>query len=425
MLRKIHAHRSRAIVLLTLLALTVGLAWPALPAAAQSQSTLNAPINPLPGSNTRGEMSLAADAQGGALISVRLGGLTPGRLADVNVHAGSCAPIGGFLFPLFTLQADGNGQASANAPVYNGQGQRVPLNQLANGSQSVVVFSEGRIVACGEIPVVGGSDFANALLAEGERQQVMQFNPNAALQKRIFADGFVPNSAEFAVTLEATTFAAQRAEHLGTGVVRAYFVRVGDWGNVVFAQRGRSQDALGIFMLNEAERRQAIRFNPSAALQKRIFADNFVPNSPEFAWQYGGVNYTAQRGEHLGTGRVRVYYAVTGAWGDVRFVQRGVMPPAPPVPPPAGQPAISFAPQSGPSGTVVRVTGTGFAAFAGVTLWGAPVGSQGIQMGTGITDAAGRVAFEVPVQGSPGMRWVFNLIAGSQAAQSGEYTITQ
>jgi hypothetical protein len=409
---------SMGLFLLILLALT----WPALPAAAQSQAPLNAEINPLPESNVRGDMALAADAAG-ALISVRLGGLAPGRLAEVNVHAGTCGQIGAFLFPLFTLQAGGNGQATANAPVYNG-GARVPLNQLTDGNHIVVIFSEGRIVACGAFPVSGGNDLAAALLAEGERQQVMQFNPNAALQKRIFADGFVPNSAEFSLTLEATTFAVQRAEHLRTGVVRAYFARVGDWGNVRYAQRGQSQDALGVYMLQEAERRQAIRFNPNAALQKRIFADGFVPNSPEFALAFAGVNYTAQRAEHLGTGRVRVYYAVTGAWGDVRYVQRGAPTPPTPQPPPA-QPSISFAPQSGPSGTVVRVSGAGFAPFVGVALWGAPVGSQGIQMATGITDASGRVALEVPVQGSPGMRWVFNLIAGNQRAQSSEYTITQ
>jgi hypothetical protein len=420
MLRQKLVSSSKVLLVLILLAL----AWPALPVAAQGSGPINAAINPLPGSGARGDFSLAADAQGAALISVRLNGLTPGRLADVNVHAGSCGQIGAFLFPLFTLQGDGGGQASANAPVYN-NGSRVPLTQLTDGNHLIVVFTEGRIAACGQVPFAGGNDLASALLAEGERQQVMQFNPNAALQKRIFADGFVPNSAEFAVTLEATTFAVQRAEHLRTGVVRAYFVRAGDWGNVVFAERGRSQDALGVFMLQEAERRQAIRFNPNAALQKRIFADSFVPNSPEFALAFGGLNYVGQRAEHLRSGAVRVYYAVNGAWGDVRFVQRGVMPPAPPAPPPATQPAISFSPQSGPSGSVVRVTGSGFSPFVGIAVWGAPVGSQGIQLATGITDANGRVNLEAPVQGSPGMRWVFNLIAGNERAQSGEYTITQ
>lgn len=325
----------RALVAVILLALVL----PAAPVAAQAQGPFNGLLDPLNGSNVRGDMSFGSDAQGGALISVRLNGLTPERLVDFNVHGGTCAQIGTLLFQMFTLQADGGGQASANGPVQN-NGQRVPLSQLTDGNHVVIAFTEGRMAACGAVPFVAGSNLDAALLAEGERQQVMQFNPNAALQKRIFADGYVPNSAEFGVTVEATAFAVQRAEHLRTGVVRAYFVRVGDWGNVVFAQRGRSQDALGVFMLNEAERRQAIRFNPSAALQRRIFADSFVPNSPEFSLSFGGVNYTAQRAEHLGTGRVRVYYVVTGNWGDVRFAQRGggtVSPtPAPPPVKPAG-----------------------------------------------------------------------------------------
>ncbi len=31
--------------------------------------------------------------------------------------------------------------------------------------------------------------------------------------------------------------AAQRAEHLGSGEVRVYYVTIGDWGNVAYHQR--------------------------------------------------------------------------------------------------------------------------------------------------------------------------------------------
>jgi hypothetical protein len=51
-------------------------------------------------------------------------------------------------------------------------------------------------------------------LTEGEKNQLIQFNPNAALQKRIFADGFVPNSKEFGIQVSGTSYAAQRAENL-------------------------------------------------------------------------------------------------------------------------------------------------------------------------------------------------------------------
>jgi hypothetical protein len=75
-------------------------------------------------------------------------------------------------------------------------------------------------------------------------------------------------------------------------------------------------------LLAEAEAHQVIRFNPDAALQMRIFADSFVPNSPEFDVQIGQVWYRAQRAEHLGTGKVRVYYARVPDWSHVWFVER-------------------------------------------------------------------------------------------------------
>src|SRR5262245_31805004 len=70
-----------------------------------------------------------------------------------------------------------------------------------------------------------------AILAGAEARQVIQFNPGAALQKRIFADGFVPNSGEFAISAASANYVAQRAEHLATGRVRVYFAVLGDWGN--------------------------------------------------------------------------------------------------------------------------------------------------------------------------------------------------
>jgi len=75
-------------------------------------------------------------------------------------------------------------------------------------------------------------------------------------------------------------------------------------------------------LLAEGEVHQVIQFNPNAALQQCIFADGFVPNSPEFEVQIGGIQYLGQRAEHLGTGKVRVYYAEVPHWDDVRFVER-------------------------------------------------------------------------------------------------------
>lgn len=166
--------------------------------------------------------------------------------------------------------------------------------------------------------VTAGVDF----IGEGERRQVLQFNPQAALQKRIFADRFVPNSPEFSVTVAGTTYASQRAENLANGVVRVYFVQVGDWGNVNYVEGAGAGDPLRVALLAEAQKRQVIQYNPNAALQKRIFADGFVPNSTEFNQEASGATHIAQRAENLNTGQVRVYHVRTGDWGNVQFVIR-------------------------------------------------------------------------------------------------------
>ncbi|MCW5852166.1 MAG: PQQ-dependent sugar dehydrogenase [Anaerolineae bacterium] len=174
-----------------------------------------------------------------------------------------------------------------------------------------------------------------ALLAEGEARQVIQFNPSAALQKRIFADNFVPNSPEFGLTVNGVAYTGQRAEDLGTGHVRVYYVVVGDWANVQTVERGAAGAAgLGATLLAEGEARQVIQFNPSAALQKRIFSDGFVPNSSEFGVTVNGVAYAGQRAENLGSGQVRVYYVVVGDWGNVQTATRGAPATSAPASPP-------------------------------------------------------------------------------------------
>lgn len=72
---------------------------------------------------------------------------------------------------------------------------------------------------------------------------------------------------------------------------------------------------------DQAQIHQVIEFNPDAALQKVIFADGFVPNSPEFDLTFDGVSYRAQRAEHLGAGVVRCYYAAVPNWEEVRYTE--------------------------------------------------------------------------------------------------------
>jgi len=82
-------------------------------------------------------------------------------------------------------------------------------------------------------PAINDSNGLNDLLRqEGKRCQVLQFNREAALQKRIFADGFVPNSTEFTINQGGADYIGQQAENLASGEQRVYYVQVGDWGNV-------------------------------------------------------------------------------------------------------------------------------------------------------------------------------------------------
>jgi hypothetical protein len=74
--------------------------------------------------------------------------------------------------------------------------------------------------------------FAAALWADSLTKQTASFNPNAALQKVIFADGFVPVMDENRFTYDGAEYAEQAAEHLDTGERRVYYALVGDWGSV-------------------------------------------------------------------------------------------------------------------------------------------------------------------------------------------------
>ncbi|UCC75874.1 MAG: cellulase family glycosylhydrolase, partial [Anaerolineales bacterium] len=81
------------------------------------------------------------------------------------------------------------------------------------------------------------------LLARAEQEQRIQFNPQAALQASIFADGFAPNSGEFSVPFGNVQYRAQRAEHLRTGEVRAYYAQVPLWYDVQFVTRPGAGEA--------------------------------------------------------------------------------------------------------------------------------------------------------------------------------------
>lgn len=161
-----------------------------------------------------------------------------------------------------------------------------------------------------------------ALLPVAEGRQVIQFNPNAALQKRIFADGLVPNSPEFSVSVGGTEYVGQRAESLQSRATWAYYVAAPAWGDVRRVERLAAWSNAEEVVLFVGDTRQVMQFNPDAAIQKRIFADGFVPTSPEFTQAVGGATYVGQRAERLDTGQVRVYFVRSGQWNSVYFATR-------------------------------------------------------------------------------------------------------
>jgi len=81
------------------------------------------------------------------------------------------------------------------------------------------------------------SSLSELLIRTGDQQQVIQFNPEAALQKAIFLAQFVPNSPEFTVRWNDRAFVGQRAEHLKSGEVRVFYCERGDWNNVFYVVR--------------------------------------------------------------------------------------------------------------------------------------------------------------------------------------------
>lgn len=81
------------------------------------------------------------------------------------------------------------------------------------------------------------ASFYQYTISKGEENLVMPLNPNAALQKRILKDDFVPNSPEFSYVYDNIEYVGQRAENLETGEVRVYYAQKGEWDKVSYVTR--------------------------------------------------------------------------------------------------------------------------------------------------------------------------------------------
>lgn len=86
-------------------------------------------------------------------------------------------------------------------------------------------------------PAPAGPSLGSVVLAAGAAAQVIRLNRDAAVQREIAEHGYWVTSNEYEVTHEGARYACQLAEHLATGRVRVYVVKVGDWANVGFVDR--------------------------------------------------------------------------------------------------------------------------------------------------------------------------------------------
>jgi hypothetical protein len=77
-------------------------------------------------------------------------------------------------------------------------------------------------------------------------------------------------------------------------------------------------------------------------------------------------------------------------------------------------PVVNIAPTSGPSGTVVYITATGFPANMPFSVLLGPANSEFSQVAQGVSDANGVILAQVPALGEPGMNLVFAVMPEGQ-----------
>lgn len=77
-----------------------------------------------------------------------------------------------------------------------------------------------------------GLEFQKRLAELARINQLIYFNPEATIQRKIIEDGFVPNSGEFEMEFNNARFVGQQAQHLQTGALRVYFVKRNQWHRV-------------------------------------------------------------------------------------------------------------------------------------------------------------------------------------------------
>lgn len=78
------------------------------------------------------------------------------------------------------------------------------------------------------------TDLSRRLAEQGRENQLIFFNPEATIQRKIIEDGFVPNSGEFEMAFRQDRYVGQQAQHLLTGETRVYYIKRNQWHQVLW-----------------------------------------------------------------------------------------------------------------------------------------------------------------------------------------------
>lgn len=113
-----------------------------------------------PNESAHGTAVLSLDAKGTLHATVKIHGLQPGSRHAVHIHAGSCQAQGKMLYPLPTLVADKNGNATSTATFPNvmatpttGVYINVHFAEIITDQQMHIIPQAFNPIACGNVPL--------------------------------------------------------------------------------------------------------------------------------------------------------------------------------------------------------------------------------------------------------------------------------
>ena len=85
-----------------------------------------------------------------------------------------------------------------------------------------------------QTPTNPGGTFEQQVWQAAEQNRILEFMPEAALQKVIYADGFVPFTNEYRQEIDGVIYAGQGGERLDYNEKRVYMAIEFDWNNVFY-----------------------------------------------------------------------------------------------------------------------------------------------------------------------------------------------